>query len=53
MNDQGMITINSLDNSKVTMRLATGGTERVSKEQIKSDLKSGRYNELDAKIRSL
>lgn len=49
MNDQGMITINSLDNSKVTMRLATGGTERVSKEQIKSDLKSGRYNELDAK----
>lgn len=49
MNDQGMITISSLDNSKVTMRLATGGTERVSREQIKNDLKSGRYNELDAK----
>ena len=36
MNDQGMITISSLDNSKVTMRLATGGTERVSREQIKN-----------------
>lgn len=49
MNDRGMITISSLDNSKVTMRLATGGTERINKEQIKKDLKAGRYNALDAK----
>ena len=33
MNDQGMITISSLDNSKVTMRLATGGTERLAKSR--------------------
>lgn len=49
MNDRGMIRIKNIDKKNVTARTADGKTVKVSKEQIKEDLKSGRYSELDSK----
>ena len=49
MNDRGMIRIKNIDNTKVRVKLASGKTMNVSKEQIKNDLKAGKYSELDAK----
>lgn len=49
MNDRGMIRIKNVDNTKVRVKLASGRTMNVSKEQIKNDLKAGKYSELDAK----
>lgn len=49
MNDRGMIRIRNVDNSKVRVRLSTGKAMNVSKEQLKNDLKAGKYSELDAK----
>lgn len=51
MNDRGLITIRNRDDSKVTIVEHGGKSRQVSKDEILSSVRQGRYDDLDKRYR--